>query len=119
MDNESSFVWSDGKIHTSFNPMATTTRRLSSNDPNCFTGDTEVLTEKGWIKFENLKGNKYGECELLAQYNLDTEEISFTKPLEYIKFDFKGQLINIKSDFFLDITSTPEHEFYLKNRKTL
>ena len=92
----------DGQIHPSFNITARTGRTTCSN-PNlqqvpqnsnvrgiiyarpgykiieCFSGDTEVLTEKGWQRFDSLdKGVK------LAQYDLESEEISFEQPLRYI-----------------------------------
>ena len=92
----------DGQIHPSFNITARTGRTTCSN-PNlqqvpqnsnvrgiiyarpgykiieCFSGDTEVLTEKGWQRFDSLdKGVK------LAQYDCESEEISFEQPLRYI-----------------------------------
>lgn len=92
----------DGQIHPSFNITARTGRTTCSN-PNlqqvpqnsnvrgiiyarpgykiieCFSGDTEVLTEKGWQRFDSLdKGIK------LAQYDCESEEISFEQPLRYI-----------------------------------
>ena len=45
----------------------------------CFSGDTEVLTEKGWQRFDSLD-----KTLKVAQYDIDTKEITFEKPLGYI-----------------------------------
>lgn len=45
----------------------------------CFSGDTEVLTKKGWSRLDSL--DKSLE---VAQYDIDTKEITFAKPLGYI-----------------------------------
>lgn len=45
----------------------------------CFSGDTEVLTEQGWKRLDNLD-----KSLKVAQYDIDTKEITFTKPLGYI-----------------------------------
>ena len=92
----------DGKIYPSFNITARTGRTTCS-DPNiqqcprdsyvrnliearpgwklveCFSGDTEVLTEKGWQRLDNLD-----KTLKVAQYDIDTKEIMFEKPLGYI-----------------------------------
>lgn len=93
----------NGRIYPSFNLTARTGRTTCSN-PNlqqvpqsssvrnliggkkgmkcieCFSGDTEVLSKNGWVKFSELKQD-YTE---LAQYDIKTGEISFAKPLNYI-----------------------------------
>lgn len=92
----------DGQIHPSFNITARTGRTTCSN-PNlqqvpqnsnvrgiiyarpgykiieCFSGDTEVLTEKGWQKLPDLD-----KSLKVAQYDIGTRTIDFAKPLEYI-----------------------------------
>lgn len=92
----------DGKIYPSYNITART-GRTTCNSPNiqqcpqdsyvrnliearpswklieCFSGDTEVLTEKGWQRLDNLD-----KTLKVAQYNIDTKEITFAKPLGYI-----------------------------------
>lgn len=45
----------------------------------CFSGDTEVLTEKGWSRLDSLD-----KSLKVAQYDIDTKEITFAKPLGYI-----------------------------------
>nr|DAW32329.1 MAG TPA: DNA POLYMERASE [Caudoviricetes sp.] len=90
------------KIYPSFNITARTGRTTCSNpnlqqipqDKNvrnliearpghkiieCFSGDTEVLTEKGWQRLDLLD-----KTLKVAQYDTDSRDISFAKPLEYI-----------------------------------
>lgn len=52
----------------------------------CFTGETEILTNKGFVKFELLKGD-----EIVAQY--DKGDISFVKPKRYIKKHHDGDMV--------------------------
>lgn len=67
----------------------------------CFTGDTEILTEKGFIKFSEL-----GEDIKVAQYDEHNNKISFVKPIRHIKKEFHGELINIKiyRDVWMPVT---------------
>ena len=45
----------------------------------CFSGDTEVLTERGWQRLDSLD-----KSLKVAQYDTETREITFEKPLQYI-----------------------------------
>jgi len=55
----------------------------------CFTGDTEVLTNKGYKRFDSLDGT-----ELIAQWSAD-RSIQFVKPLRHIKKEFSGDLVKL------------------------
>lgn len=92
----------DNKIYPSFNITART-GRTTCKEPNlqqcpqnsyvrnliearpgwklveCFSGDTEVLTEQGWKRLDSLD-----KSLKVAQYDIDTKEITFEKPLGYI-----------------------------------
>lgn len=50
----------------------------------CFSGDTEVLTNEGFKSFESLT-----QKELIAQYE-DDGSISFVKPTRWIQKDYDG-----------------------------
>lgn len=45
----------------------------------CVDGDCEVLTQSGWIAFKNYNG-----IDKIAQFDKDTDEISFVKPTRLI-----------------------------------
>lgn len=77
----------------------------------CFTGETEILTNKGFIKFELLKGD-----EIVAQY--DKGDISFVKPKRYIKKRHDGDMVLLHIKNNIDIPVTPGHEFLFYSKKT-
>jgi ribonucleotide reductase beta subunit family protein with ferritin-like domain len=85
----------------------------SLRDESCFTPDTELLTERGWVSFEELT-----EDIKVAQYNQDTQEINFVYPENYISKDYSGNLVNFKSDYLVNLTATEDHDLlYLHSYK--
>lgn len=68
----------------------------------CVSGDTEVLTNNGWKRFDELN-----KTELIAQYN--NGNIEFVKPLEYVEQDYNGDMYKVsigeKATFYM----TPNH----------
>lgn len=75
----------------------------------CFTRETEVLTENGFVRFDSLT-----KKELVAQFNQDTQEISFCRPLRYVEKDFDGEIIVAKNIGGVDIRATKNHEILLR-----
>lgn len=71
----------------------------------CFTGDTEILTENGFVRFDELK-----EDLKVAQFNTDDGKIYFVNPLRYIKKYYKGDMVNIKiyRDVWMPVTENHE-----------
>ncbi len=70
----------------------------------CYSSDTEILTDKGWKLFKDLHmDNK------VAQVNPNSLEISFVKPVNYIKYPFKGMMINFRSKS-VDLLVSPDHK---------
>lgn len=100
------------RIHGGYTLCQTHTGRLSSRDPNCFRGDTEILTLDGWQRFDSLD-----KSSLVAQYSIVQDRISYVKPLEHIEQDFSGNLVHNKT-MQLDVLATPDHRILMFNRKT-
>jgi len=71
----------------------------------CFPGDVEILTEKGFIRFDALQDGI--KC---AQFNADTKVITFVQPVRLIKNEYKGNLVNLESKYTVSITTTENHE---------
>lgn len=69
----------------------------------CYTPDTEVLTEKGWVPFPDLTS----EHEV-ANWWPENGQITFSKPAAIQRFDYKGDLVHIKS-VATDLLVTPDH----------
>jgi len=90
----------DGRLHpnTGHGPV---TGRLSSSEPNCFTGDTEILTTEGWIRFDELTDEM-----TVAQY--DDGNIEFVEPLHVIREDWEGDLVHNQTPQ-IDLLTTPLH----------
>lgn len=69
----------------------------------CVTPDTEILTEKGFQRFDQLDKDIK-----VAQFNHGF--IDFVRPTKYIEKDYKGNLIRLHTDKSCDITMTPNHQ---------
>ena len=107
-------VRADGRIHGSFNSNGTETGRWSSNNPNCFTGDTEVLTPDGWVRFDQLIDEESkGVRRKVAQW--DDGVVTFVEPTSYIKQEGRD-VLEIKTKTQLHFKVTPDHRMLVKNR---
>lgn len=70
----------------------------------CFEGNTEILTNTGWKKFQELTGN-----ELFANFNAETKEIYFTSG-KLIKRLHTEKCIKWKVHRKSSIILTPKHQ---------
>lgn len=104
----------NGEIHPSFMLHRVVTGRTSSVAPNCFPGYVEVLTDRGWYRFDSVP-----DSLKVAQYDFGTGYIDFAKPDGFIERSLdNGFLREIKTAQHIDIVCTEDHRFTLKNRKT-
>jgi len=101
----------DGRVHPNFG-FKPATPQLSSDNPNCFSEDTEFLTEAGWKHF-----NEVGSLHW-AQYDRETGLIDFAEPLAYISAPFEGELQHIHSEQQIDLLVTADHNCVLQQRRT-
>ncbi len=99
----------DGRIRTTISQMSETGRWKSSR-PNCLPDYGEVLTDRGWVFWPDVKSE-----DLLGQCELKTQEVSFAKPLVLYSYDFTGQLVQLSNDFCKMVT-TADHRFYIQSR---
>lgn len=53
-------------------------KELLEGDVHCYSGDTEVLTPNGWVRFDRLT-----KREKVLQYDLHSKELTFTYPIDY------------------------------------
>jgi len=69
----------------------------------CFEGNTEVLTEKGFVKFKDLQvGDKVGQ--------VIENRVEFVEPMKYIQKDYKGEMSEIRTGRF-SLAATKNHDF--------
>jgi hypothetical protein len=79
--------------------------------PFCYPEKTEVLTNRGWIYFEDLVGD-----ESFLSVDLESGNAEWVKSIRYIKEKYKGPLIEYKNrDLYL--LSTPNHFHPIKLRR--
>jgi len=103
----------DGRVHSSFNPFSPDSSRLMSAKPNCFSGDTEILTNLGWVKFNKLQ--KKHDLSI-ANYRTSDANIEFTNTFDIIS-ERNQNLIHLHNKH-IDLLMTDNHNCLLKNRKT-
>ena len=72
--------------------------------PDCYTEDTEILTNQGFKLFKNLEKD-----DLVAQYTEDGN-IEFVQPQRYIDETYEGPMYNFQNAMnHVNITVTPNH----------
>jgi len=78
-----------------------------ANVQACYSSDTEVLTEKGWQKYDNVKNLK------IAQYNPTNNSIKFLPHKGLYVYNYNGKMYNFKNKR-ADILVTPNHTMLVK-----
>ena len=74
---------------------------------SCYDKETEILTDKGWKKFENLDGS-----EKVLTKNPETGELFYVKPIEYVRQRYKGKMLYVKNRY-INFMVTPNHKVWL------
>lgn len=72
--------------------------------PWCFTGEVEILTNRGWVRFDELKDEQVAQVWPSGKVDLVT-------PSRIISKQYHGNLITIKNRSF-DLTCDPQHHFW-------
>lgn len=88
--------------------------RFIQRDENCLHPNTDILTSTGWKNIEHVT-----ERDLVAQYDLGTEVISFANPLAKIWKDYSGDMLKVidaRGKVVQHITS--DHDMVVKSTKT-
>lgn len=81
---------------------------MSFGESECFDKYTEILTNNGFKRFENLTDE-----DKVAQYNMEDKSISFVKPLRHIKRHYRGKM-HYYRNAIIDLMVTPNHEVVVK-----
>ena len=98
------------RVHPTFSVHVVPTGRLSSQGPNCFSGDTELLTPSGWVRIDSWV-KKPTEVAQWHQGN----KLSWAKPLDVIE-KTSQDWAHITSGH-IDLKVTGEHRCPVTNRK--
>jgi len=92
-------VQSDGLIHHKLNTTTTVTGRLSSSDPNmqqCFDGETEIMTELGFIPFKEFV--ELTDIPKVVQFFLPQDQCVWVHPKRIIKQLYTGTMVRYVSE---------------------
>jgi ribonucleotide reductase beta subunit family protein with ferritin-like domain/glutaredoxin len=77
----------------------------------CYSRDTQILTNHGWKLFPNLKPE-----DLVAQFNMETHVTDFVKPSNYSRHWHNGDMIHFHADEgWVDFCVTPNHDMVVWN----
>lgn len=82
-----------------------------ANVQACYSEDTEVLTEEGWKKYNEVNSLK------IAQYNPENKTIQFLPHKGLYLYNYKGKMYNFK-DKRNDILVTPNHTMLIKESRS-
>jgi len=78
---------------------------IGSDNIDCFDEETEILTERGWLRFDCLY-----DTDKVA--SLENEKLTFVTPLQIVRYFHTGEMFRIKSKS-MDALVTPNHRFYV------
>lgn len=99
----------DDHSHVTGGLVTHNTGRLSSSNPNCFTGETEVLTPRGWVPLKCLE-----EDATVAQW--EDGVIEFVPVTGFVKAP--GESVTTIETKHITLEVTQDHRCLLVNRKT-
>jgi len=77
----------------------------------CYSADTEILTRRGWVRFDSLNPDSGDE---VAQW--ENGEISFVKPSAYYRSPFAGNLVQVNGRA-VKFAVTPNHDLVFVDTK--
>ena len=84
-------------------------RGVTVGDKFCRFGSAEVLTDRGWISFQNITLNHKVATLKEGKY------IDYVNPIQKYKFDHKGDMYYLKTQQ-IETTCTLNHKLYVKKR---
>ena len=99
-----------GKVNLLAGQTQAVTDTLVVVGGECFTEDTEVLTESGFVKFSEVNIDS-----LVLQVD-ENKRGEFVKPLALIKKHYEGDLVGVKTAYTHTLT-TPNHNIVFESDK--
>jgi DNA modification methylase len=77
----------------------------------CYDEKTEVLTQRGWLSFENVTHDDH-----LATINPETLSLEWQQPSEIIWRPYSGKMFHFHSRGVFDLLVTPDHKMLVDSR---
>ena len=78
--------------------------KFTSWHPQCYSDDTELMTDSGWKLFEDLKEN-----DKILSLNPETRQTEWVKYVKFIKYHRKGNMFRFHNRN-TDMLVTPDHK---------
>jgi len=82
----------------------------SPNLQNCFDGATEILTLRGWVRFDQLL-----DGDSVAQW--EDGQVTFVVPERVVRSPYRGEMVSLRKTH-VSLLVTPEHRCPTIERKT-
>ena len=98
-----------GRIHSNFRQILNS-GRMASNNPNCLSLDTEILTPTGW-----KKSNEVSVGEEAYSFNLSRKELEIQKINQV--YHGRGNLIEVENNTHFNACLTDNHRNLFIDRK--
>lgn len=80
---------------------------------HCFSHDTEVMTEQGWMTIQEIVENKLPV--LVASLDRESGNVEYQLPTKYLSYDYEGEMVHINGK--VDTLVTPNHRIFWRPRK--
>ena len=84
-------------------------------DKLCMLGDHEVLTNKGWIKFDDLHQRYHNKEEFKIATLHNGKYIKYDTPIDVYEWNFDGDMYKLTSQQ-VEFCVTMDHEMFAKKR---
>lgn len=98
-------------LFTTTGPVSVVVDSITEIQRRCFVPDTDLLTPTGWIPIADVEPG-----DVVAQYERDTERVSFVPVDDVQRFHHSGEIVTIKTNF-ADVAVTPDHRMLVRNTK--
>ncbi|MHA2472271.1 MAG: DNA polymerase domain-containing protein [Promethearchaeota archaeon] len=80
----------------------------------CFSDDTEILTNDGWLTYERLKNHEENHLKV-ATINPNNNLFEYHPIHKIFEYDYKGEMVNFEQQG-VDILVTPNHRMVYNKR---
>lgn len=84
---------------------------ISMEELRCYDRDTEVLTLRGWVRWDEVSDE-----DLFASKNLETGKVEYQKPIRRIQYRYDGLMLRVNSSD-IDLLVTPDHRMVVRLEK--
>lgn len=85
------------------------------NGEMCHDEETEVLTDQGWMSYEDLIHEEVNNLKI-ASYDIESEKFEYQKPEAFHEYDYDGEMYHFNGEQ-IDIKVTPNHKMLISNAR--